>query len=137
MSRKNSCLLLELIHIYKFKLISTIGVLLPCCHKRNGIQPLICQYAMPYGITCTSGVSWGWVFFFFFNSLLFSTLFFSSPELKAQVSFSDRLLSVVSPSVRPSVNFSHFHLLLKNHWANFNQTWHKAPLGGGDSSLFK
>ena len=23
------------------------------------------------------------------------------------------------------VNFSHFHLLLHNHWANFNQTWHK------------
>jgi hypothetical protein len=35
--------------------------------------------------------------------------FFSSPELKAQVSFSDRLLSVVSlavyPSVYPSINF--------------------------------
>jgi hypothetical protein len=35
--------------------------------------------------------------------------FFSSPELNAQVSFSDRLLSVVSlsvcPSVYPSVNF--------------------------------
>ena len=28
-------------------------------------------------------------------------------------------------SVRLSVNFSHFHLLLQNHWANFNQTWHK------------
>ena len=35
------------------------------------------------------------------------------------------------------VNFSHFHLLLQNHWANFNQTWHKASLGKGDSSLFK
>ena len=35
------------------------------------------------------------------------------------------------------VNFSHFHLLLQNHWANFNQTWHKASLGAGDSSLFK
>ena len=23
------------------------------------------------------------------------------------------------------------NLLLKNHWANFNQTWHKAPLGEG------
>ena len=31
-------------------------------------------------------------------------------------------------SVRPSVNFSYFRLL-KNHWANFNQTWHKASLG--------
>ena len=35
------------------------------------------------------------------------------------------------------INFSPFHLLLKNHWANFNQTWHKASLGEGDSSLFK
>ena len=76
-------------------------------------------------------------------------VFFSSPELKTQVSFSDHLsfvvcLSVrlsVRPSVRPSVclsvNFSHFHLLLFNHWANFTQTWHKASLGEGDSSLFK
>ena len=31
----------------------------------------------------------------------------------------------VCSSVRPSVNFSHFHLLLQNHWANFNQTWLK------------
>ena len=36
-----------------------------------------------------------------------------SPELKAQVSFSDRLLP---PSVCLSVNFSHFHLLLLKHW---------------------
>ena len=35
------------------------------------------------------------------------------------------------------VNFLHFYLLLQNHWANFNQTWHKASLGEGDSSLFK
>ena len=70
---------------------------------------------------------------------------FSSPELKAQVSFSDHLSSVVCLSVRLSVrlsvclsvNFSHFHLLLQNHWANFNQTWHKVFLGEGDSSLFK
>ena len=61
---------------------------------------------------------------------------FSSPELKAQVSFSDHLSSGVCLSVRPSVclsvNFSHFHLLLQNHWANFNQTWHKVSLGEGD-----
>ena len=66
---------------------------------------------------------------------------FSSPELKAQVSFSDHLSSVVCLSVClsvcPSVNFSHFHLLLQNHCANFNQTWHKAFLGEGDSSLLK
>ena len=66
-----------------------------------------------------------------------SELLFSSPELKAQVSFSDHLSSVVCLSVRLSVNFSHFHLLLQNHWGKFNQTWHKASLGEGDSSLFK
>ena len=60
---------------------------------------------------------------------------FSSPELKAQVSFSDRLSSVMS--VCPYVNFSYFRLLLKHHWANLNQTWHKAYLGDGDSYLFK
>ena len=36
-----------------------------------------------------------------------------------------------------SVNFSHFQLLLRNHWANFNQTWQKTFLGEGNSSLFK
>ena len=33
------------------------------------------------------------------------------------------------------VNFSDFHLLIQNHWANFNQSWHKASLSGGDSSF--
>jgi hypothetical protein len=55
---------------------------------------------------------------------------FSSPELKAQVSFSDCQLSFCK--------LLHFQLLLQNNWANFNQTWHKSSLGGGDlSSLFK
>ena len=36
-------------------------------------------------------------------------------ELKAQVSFSDRLLSVVCLSDCPSVYFSYFGRLLKNH----------------------
>ena len=51
-----------------------------------------------------------------------------------------RRLSVrlsVCLSVCTSVTFSYFRLLLKNHWVNFNQTWHKAPLGKGDSSLLK
>jgi hypothetical protein len=56
------------------------------------------------------------------------TTVFSSPELKAQVSYSDRLLSVVRPSVRKLL---HFRLLLQNHWVNFNQTWHKSSLGEG------
>ena len=69
----------------------------------------------------------------FYFHLYFCLFVFSSPELKAQVSFSDRLLSV-----SPSVKFSHFQLPLQNHWANFNQIWNKASLGGvGDSSLFK
>ena len=29
------------------------------------------------------------------------------------------------------------NLLLKDHWANFNQTWHKSYLGDGDANLFK
>ena len=44
------------------------------------------------------------------------SVLFSSPELKAQVSFIRRL------SVRPSVPFSRSRLLLQNHWANFDQT---------------
>ena len=60
--------------------------------------------------------------------------FFSSPELKAQVSFSDQICPL---SVVVVVIFSHFHLLRQNHWANLNQTWHKAFLDEGDSSLFK
>ena len=55
--------------------------------------------------------------------------FISSSELKGQVSYSDSL----SLSVRPSVNFPHFHLLLQNHY----QTWHKAAMGGGNSIFFR
>jgi hypothetical protein len=58
---------------------------------------------------------------------------FSSPELKAQVSYSDRPLSIIRLSVCKPL---HFLLLLQNHWANFNQTWHKSSMGGGDSKLF-
>ena len=56
---------------------------------------------------------------------------FCSREPKAQVSFVDPLSVVVVV-----VNFSHFHLVLKNHRDKFNQTWHKASLGKGDSCLF-
>jgi hypothetical protein len=55
--------------------------------------------------------------------LIDKTLIFSSPELKAQVSYSDRPLSVCK--------LLHFQLLLQNHWANFNLTWHKSSLGEG------
>ena len=30
-----------------------------------------------------------------------------------------------------------FNNLLHNHWANFNQIWHKASLGEGDSRFYK
>ena len=49
---------------------------------------------------------------------------FSAPEPKAQVHYCDHALSVVR---RPSVvNFSHFRLLLWNHWTEFNKTWQEA-----------
>ena len=121
-----------------------------------------------------------------------SDIIFSSPELKAKMSFSDHLSSVVCLSVRPSVCLSTFHififfsrttgpistklgtkypwvkgiqvcsnerprpsqrgdnrelkkinwqllknLLLQNHWAYFNQFWHKVSLGEWNSCLFK
>ena len=61
---------------------------------------------------------------------------FRSPERKAQVIFSDLLSSFVRPPARPSICLSicsHFHLLLQNHWANFNQTWHKSSCVKGHS----
>ena len=69
-------------------------------------------------------------------------IFLKNISFLAQISFSDHLLSdvclsVFCLSVRLSVNFSHFHLLLQDHWANFNQTWHKVSPGEGDSSMFK
>ena len=45
---------------------------------------------------------------------------FGSPQLKAQVSFSGYLMSVVCLSVYPLVNFPHFWVLFSKHWANFN-----------------
>ena len=60
----------------------------------------------------------------------FTSMYFSSAELKAQVSFSDRYLSVVC--------HCHCHKLFTYssslRRANFNQTWHKAFLGEGNSS---
>ena len=125
--------------------------------------------------------------------ILFRSTFFSSSELKAQVSFFDHNLSVVLIHCWPCClcchccwNFSHFCLLLQNQLANFNwtlntkykwnvkgfqiiqsegphpfprwynneivkihwwnlkiffsrtnQTWHKASLGDGGSSVSK
>ena len=44
---------------------------------------------------------------------------FSSPEPKARVSYCQSAPSVI----RPSVNFSHFRLLLQNCWMDFDETW--------------
>ena len=44
--------------------------------------------------------------------------------------------SLASLSYR-CIFYLHFHLLLQNHWTNFNQTWHKASLDKVYSSLFK
>ena len=52
------------------------------------------------------------------------SLIFSSPEL------------FLSPVVRLSVNCFYFQILLKNHWANYNQTWHKASLGNNRGFKF-
>ena len=59
---------------------------------------------------------------------------FSSPEPKAFLIKICPLSVAVVVVVGVVVNFSHFHLLLQNHWANFNQTWHKASSGEGDCS---
>ena len=53
-----------------------------------------------------------------------TTSIFSAPEPKAQVHYCDHALSVVCPS--SVVNFSHFRLLLWNHWTEFNETWQEA-----------
>ena len=56
---------------------------------------------------------------------------FSSPGPKVQVNYCHHLASVVCrlssvvcrlQSRLSSVNFSHFKLLLRNHWADWNQT---------------
>ena len=45
---------------------------------------------------------------------------FSSPGSKVHVNYFHHLASVVC--CLSSVNFSHFKLFLRNHWANWNQT---------------
>ena len=58
------------------------------------------------------------------NVFLFFLSFFLSP-----LTWADCLSSVC-----PSVNVCN---VFKNHWDNFNQTWHIAFLGEGNSSSFK
>ena len=61
--------------------------------------------------------------------IIFSSLIEGSSELNP--------LSVcVVVVIGVVLNFSQFNPLLQNHWANFNQTWHRATFGEGDLSLF-
>jgi hypothetical protein len=74
---------------------------------------------------------------FQFRGMQYLAQLFSSPELKAQVSFSDRPLSVCLSVWRLSVRLLYFRLLLQNRWANFNQSWHKSSLGKQNSEFYK
>ena len=59
--------------------------------------------------------------FLLFPTFSYFSYFFSAPEPKAQVHYCDHVLSVVRPS-SVVVNFSHFRLLLWNHWTEFDKT---------------
>ena len=52
---------------------------------------------------------------------------FSSPDPRGHVSYCHHFSSVVC---RPSDNISHFNLLLRNYWANCNQTFVEWSLDG-------
>ena len=62
---------------------------------------------------------------------------FSSPELKAQVSFSDRLASVICPSVCLPVCLSVNFTSSSSSPEPLGQNWLRAVFGDGNSSLFK
>jgi hypothetical protein len=58
-------------------------------------------------------------------------LIFSSPELKAQVSYSDRLLSIVRLSVRLSVNFYIFDFFSRTSGPILTKLGTNHPWGEG------
>ena len=94
--------------------------------KSNHTEFIVWQHAGPYRSQMVPGTS---------ISSGGRHHFITSSKLKAQVSFSDHLLSVVRSSV--CLSTSHLHLLLQNYWANLNQTWHKVSFGRGNSNVFK
>ena len=62
--------------------------------------------------------------------LFFMVFIFSSPEHEVlMVSFCDRLMSVVHIFFK--------HLLLLNHWADLDETWHGCSLDEALPKLFK
>jgi hypothetical protein len=55
---------------------------------------------------------------------------FKFVQIKGQVLFKGEIIT--------KIGLGHLKIFfLQNHWANFNQTWHKSSLGKGDLSLLK
>ena len=88
---------------------------LPCNLDRD-----LCTKKSLFGLCCHKGIH---VSQTQIRNRIRGHLVFSTPEPKAQVHYCDQALSV-----RPSVvvNFSHFQLLLWNHWTEFNEIWQEA-----------
>ena len=55
------------------------------------------------------------------------------PELLSKGDNSEIALTNENNSCKTAllIQYVKILILLKNHWSNFNQTWHKATLGGG------
>ena len=79
-----------------------------------------------------------WMQFEMIGYVFLNFIILSSSELKSQFSFFNCLLSdclsiclsvhsSLCSSVHLFVSFFHFHILLQNHLASFNQTWHNLP----------
>ena len=100
---------------------------IPCNKTFLWVPLFFTLWPWPWSLTFLAHLSWKLKWAFLITCRPASVC----PSVRLSVRLS------VCLSVCLSVNFSHFHLLLHNHWANFNQTWHKASLGKGDSSLFK
>jgi hypothetical protein len=104
-------------------------------HQFNGTKEKVLSFTTLYGEglfdTCghdqlTKGKSY----------LIYGMWFLVHLNWKLKWAF---LITRCPSSVRrpPDCKLLHFRLLLQNHWANFNQTWHKSSLGEVDSKLFK
>ena len=116
--------------------------------KINRIYPYTIFFSK-YSVFINS-VAWNCAYYIFLmckkhfmqdsNNILIELFYLESPQTlgkKFKWILKVWNIYVVGVVVDVGVNFTHFHILLQNHGANFNQTWHKASLGRGDSSLFK
>jgi hypothetical protein len=102
-----------------------------CVNVISWSQPLTVYITLRYlEVFLQSHQVWGnevW-FNFVYHKTLQIVLFLAHLSWKLKWA----ILIARCPSVRLSVcKLLHFWLLLQNHWANFNQTWHKSSLGGG------